>query len=85
MDRSRIEETVKQMVKDQLKLNTLPTLDEVVPATYGKPTLNADSLDMAELMMFTEDTFGIEIKTESEWLNITTVEDIVKLVEKYTS
>ena len=80
MDNSRIVDTVKDLIHGQLRTGTLPTLTEDLRRDLG-----ADSLDMVEIMMFTEDAFGIEIITEEEWAEVKTGNDIVKLVEKYTS
>ena len=43
--------------------------------------LGADSLDLVEMLLSLEETFGITVSDE-ETENITTVQDIVNLIEK---
>jgi acyl carrier protein len=47
--------------------------DRVVPAARFKEDLEADSLDVVELMMAIEEEFGIEQIPEEELAEVTTV------------
>lgn len=50
--------------------------------TSIKDDLNADSLDIVELMMDLEENFGITI-SDDEAVNLTTIGDIVKYIESH--
>lgn len=50
--------------------------------TSIKDDLNADSLDVVELMMDLEDNFGIKISDE-EAMNLSTIGDIVKYIDEH--
>ncbi|MBS6546546.1 MAG: acyl carrier protein [Clostridiaceae bacterium] len=50
--------------------------------TSIKDDLNADSLDVVELMMDLEDNFGIKISDE-EAMKLSTIGDIVKYIDEH--
>ena len=53
--------------------------DEITKETSFKDTLNADSLDLVELIMALEDEFGLEVEDE-EVDEIKTVGDAVEYI-----
>jgi acyl carrier protein len=55
--------------------------DVIKPESRILEDLGADSLDVVELLMLLEDEFGIEVD-EEQAVNLKTVNDIVKLVDK---
>ena len=54
--------------------------DEITVDTKLKEDLQADSLDMVELVMAAEDEFGVEIE-EDAVREFVTVGDVVKYIE----
>ena len=58
--------------------------EKVTPEARFIEDLNADSLDIVELVMGLEDEFGLEISDE-EAENIRTVGDAVKFIEEKTA
>lgn len=56
--------------------------DKVTPEARFREDLEADSLDLVELIMAFEDKFGAEISDEDAQ-NITTVGDAVKYIESH--
>ncbi len=69
-------EKVKKIIMDQLDVEA----DEITMESHIMDDLNADSLDIVDLVMSFEDEFDIEIPDE-EVENIRTVGDIVKYIE----
>jgi acyl carrier protein len=69
-------EKVKAIVIDQLGVDE----DEITPTTSFQ-ALNADSLDIVELVMALEEEFNLDIADE-EVENIQTIADIVKYVKE---
>ncbi|HTX90711.1 MAG TPA: acyl carrier protein [Anaerolineales bacterium] len=67
---------VKAIIVDLLGVDAA----KVKPEARFREDLEADSLDLVELIMKFEDTFGAEISDE-EAQKITTVGDAVKFVE----
>lgn len=67
---------VKGIIADQLDVEE----DKVVPDAVITDDLNADSLDVVDLVMSIEEEFDIEIPDEAVE-NIKTVGDIVKYIE----
>jgi len=55
--------------------------EKITPEARIIEDLGADSLDTVELIMATEEEFGIEIH-DAEAENISTVGDLVKLIEE---
>lgn len=69
-------EKVKKIVSDQLEVDP----EQVTPAANFANDLNADSLDVVELVMALEDEFDIEIPDE-EAEKITTVQEAVNYID----
>ena len=75
MDRETAFEQVKGIIVDQLGVSP----DEVRDEASFQEDLNADSLDLVELIMSMEDKFGVKIPDEDAE-NILTVSDAVDYV-----
>ena len=71
-------EKVRDIICEQFDLEP----DQVTENTLLKEDLDADSLDLVDLVMSFEDEFQIEVP-EEEVRNITTVGDIVKYIEEH--
>jgi len=72
-------ERVTKIVVEQLGVDE----SEVVPEASFINDLNADSLDLVELVMSLEEEFGIEISDEGAE-KIQTVQDAVEYVEAHS-
>lgn len=68
---------VKEIVAEQLGVD----ISELKPETSLKDDLNADSLDLFQIIMSLEEEFEIEIPTE-DTENINTIGDIEAYIEK---
>lgn len=75
MDRDQAFEQVKGIIVEQLGVSG----DDVKPEASFQEDLNADSLDLVELIMSMEDTFGVKIPDEDAE-KILTVNDAVDYV-----
>ncbi len=73
-------EKVKAVVVEKLGVEP----EKVTPDARFIEDLNADSLDIVELVMGLEDEFGLEISDE-EAENIRTVGDAIKFIEEKTA
>lgn len=73
-------EKVKAIIVDKLNLEE----DKVTPEARFVEDLGADSLDVVELIMGMEDTFGIQISDEDAE-KIRKVGDAVAYVDQHTS
>jgi acyl carrier protein len=71
-------ERLKKIVVEQLGVDE----DEVKPEASFVDDLNADSLDLVELIMSLEEEFGAEISDEDAE-NIRTVQDAVDYIEEH--
>ena len=71
------EERVKKIVVDLLGVDD----DRVVPAARFREDLEADSLDLVELIMAFEEEFGGEI-TDEDAQKITSVGEAVSYIQK---
>ena len=71
-------EKVRDIICEQFDLEP----DQVTENTLLKEDLDADSLDLVDLVMSFEDEFQIEVP-EEEVRNIKTVCDIVKYIEEH--
>ena len=69
-------EKVKEVIEEELNLDGV----EITEKTSFKDDLNADSLDLFELVMALEDKFGIEIPSEDleQLLTVGDVMDYLK-------
>ncbi len=77
MDRDQAFEQVKEIIVEQLGV----AADDVKAEASFQEDLNADSLDLVELIMSMEDKFGVKIPDE-EAEKILTVNDAVDYVVK---
>lgn len=75
---SETEERVKKIIVDLLGVDE----SKVVPEARFREDLEADSLDLVELIMAFEDEFGGEISDE-EAQKITTVGEAIKYLEEH--
>ncbi|WP_456409628.1 acyl carrier protein [Oceanithermus sp.] len=73
-------EKVKAVVVEKLGVDP----EKVTPEARFIEDLDADSLDIVELIMGLEDEFGLEISDE-EAENIRTVGDAIKFIEEKTA
>ena len=69
---------VKKIIVEQLGVEE----DEVVPTASFVEDLNADSLDLVELIMSLEEEFGMEISDEVAE-KISTVNDAVEYINEH--
>ena len=70
-------EKIKELVAEQLGVE----VSELTEETSLKDDLNADSLDLFQIIMSLEEEFGIEIPTEDSE-SIATIGDIEKYLAK---
>ena len=73
-----IEERLKKIIVDQLGVDE----SEVVPNASFVEDLNADSLDLVELIMSLEEEFKLQISDEDAE-NIKTVQDATDYIEEH--
>ena len=69
-------EKVQQMVAEHLSIKK----EKVKPESDFITDLEADSIDIVEMLISLEDTFGIEFE-DSEMVDIKTVQDVVNFIE----
>jgi acyl carrier protein len=74
---SSIEKEVIEIVVEQLGVDK----EDVTPDKSFVEDLNADSLDLTELIMTFEERFGCEI-SEEEAEKLKTVGDVIRYIEK---
>ena len=70
-------EKMKEMIADQLGIDA----EEVTPEKSLKEDLNADSLDLFELVMAVEEEYGVEIPAE-ELEKLNTVGSVVDYLKE---
>ena len=75
MERTDIEQKVREALSEQLGLG----LDEVTATARFEEDLDADSLDLVEVVLRLEETFDVKI-TEGEMQEVQTVGQAVDLV-----
>lgn len=71
-------ERLKKIIVEQLGVDE----EEVVPSASFVDDLNADSLDLVELIMSFEEEFGMEISDE-EAEKIITVQDAIDYIREH--
>lgn len=76
LDQSEIETRLRKIIVDNLGVDEA----EVVPTANFVDDLNADSLDLVELIMSLEEEFGIEISDE-EAEKIRTMGDAIEYIQ----
>ena len=69
-------ERVKEIIEEQLNLDGV----EITEESRFKEDLEADSLDLFELVMALEDEYGVEIPSEDPE-KILTVQDVINYLE----
>ncbi|EFV02557.1 acyl carrier protein [Pseudoramibacter alactolyticus ATCC 23263] len=70
-------ESVKSIIAEQLGVSE----DEITEESNLVEDLEADSLDIVELVMAFEDEFGVKVP-DDELENVKTVGDILKVLDK---
>jgi acyl carrier protein len=75
LDREQVMAKVREHLATELEVSE----DEITDSTRFKDDLDADSLDLYELVMELEDTYGISV-SEQEAARIQTVSDAVDFV-----
>ena len=73
-------ERVKEIIEEQLNLDGV----EITEETRFKEDLEADSLDLFELVMAFEEEYGIEIPSE-DLEKITTVASVIEYIQSKTA
>lgn len=73
-----IDEQLRQIISEQLGVDE----SQVVPSASFEEDLNADSLDLVELIMSLEEHFGLEIP-EEEAEKIRTVGDAMDYIREH--
>ena len=68
-----MKDRILELIAEQFGLNT----DELTDDIDLRNDLNADSIDLVELVMSLEDEFGIEVNDE-DLKNINTIGDIIE-------
>lgn len=75
-----IEEKIFDIIVDQFNVEK----DSISVETSFKNDLNADSLDLVELIMALEDEFDLELEDENIE-DINTINDVIVHIDKLTS
>ncbi len=79
MAENNLEPRLKKMIAEQLGVDEA----QVVPSASFADDLNADSLDLVELIMSIEEEFGVEIPDEDAE-KIATVGDALAYLNEHT-
>jgi acyl carrier protein len=74
------EARLKKIIADQLSVNE----EDVVPEASFIDDLNADSLDLVELIMSLEEEFGVKISDEDA-AKILTVQDAMDYMQEHAN
>lgn len=75
-----VDEQLRQIISEQLGVDE----SQVIPSASFEEDLNADSLDLVELIMSLEEHFGVEIP-EEEAEKIRTVGDAMEYIREHQS
>ena len=75
MTREEVLELIREHLADELQIDP----GRITEATHFRDDLSADSLDLYELVMELEDTYGISV-SEEQAAKIATVGDAVEFV-----
>lgn len=78
--RDKRRKVMLEKIKEITAENLGAEIENITADTNFKEDLNADSLDLFEMVMALEEEFGIEIPTE-DLEQIETVGDVVKYIE----
>jgi acyl carrier protein len=78
-DQGTINDRLKRIISEQLGVDE----SQVTPDASFEEDLNADSLDLVELIMSLEEEFGVEI-SEEEAEKIRTVGDAEEFIREHT-
>lgn len=73
-----MEQKIKEILAEELSVD----IGEINLDTNLKDDLNADSIDMMQVIDVLEQKFDVEVDT-SELVNIQTVDDILKYIESH--
>lgn len=73
-----MEQKIKEILAEELSVD----INEIKLESSLKDDLNADSIDMMQVVDVLEQEFGVEVDT-SELANILTVADIVNYIESH--
>jgi acyl carrier protein len=73
-----VEDRLRKIIAEQLGVDE----SQIVPGASFAKDLNADSLDLVELIMSIEEEFGIEI-SDDDAEKIQTVDDALKYLEAH--
>ena len=79
MDQGSIEDRLRRIISEQLGVDE----SQVVPGASFEEDLNADSLDLVELIMSLEEEFHIEI-SEEDAERIKTVGDAAEYIREHS-
>ena len=80
MDQGSIDERLKRIISEQLGVDE----SQVTPSASFEEDLNADSLDLVELIMSLEEEFGVEI-SEEDAEKIRTVGDASEYIREHAA
>lgn len=80
MTRSEIEEKVKQFLMEDLEVDE----EKIVPEARLREDIGIDSLDLVDIVVLVDRTFGFKIKTE-EMVNVTTLKQFCDYIEQHTT
>lgn len=80
MDQAAIDERLRRIISEQLGVDEA----QVTPNASFEEDLNADSLDLVELIMSLEEEFGVEI-SEEDAEKIRTVADASDYIREHAA
>lgn len=80
MTRKNIEETVRQFLTEELEIDA----SKITPNATLKDDLGIDSLDIADIVVIVEESFGFVLKSE-EMAQMVTFNDFCNFIEQKTT